>query len=177
MHADEVPTDVRLVRRLLRSQHPDWADLPIEPVVSAGTDNAMFRLGEDLAVRLPRIAWAVDAITKEQAWVPKIAAAVPLSIPLPVATGAPRSEFPYPWSVVEWLPGELAELEMLADPIEAAHDLARFVLALRELDPTGGPQHTRGAPVRLADEAVRRAIESLVGEVDAEAVTERGRGS
>jgi aminoglycoside phosphotransferase (APT) family kinase protein len=170
MHADEVETDVPLVRRLLAAQHPQWAELPIERVPSAGTDNAMYRLGGDLAVRLPRIHWAVGAVAKEQHWLPLLAPHLPLAIPLPVARGRPQAEFPYPWTVVQWLPGELATLERLEDPVGAALALADFVRALRAIDPTDGPTHRRGAPVRLQDRPVRNAIAGLHGELDAEAV-------
>src|SRR3954453_11284208 len=124
MHDDEVDTDADLVRRLLASQQPQWAELPVERVVSAGTDNAIYRLGDDLAVRLPRIHWAVEAVVKEQRWLPYLAPALPLPVPVPIAVGTPDDEFPYPWSIVPWLPGELATLERLDDPVRAARDLA-----------------------------------------------------
>jgi aminoglycoside phosphotransferase (APT) family kinase protein len=170
MHADEVETDVTLVRHLLAAQHPQWAELPIEPVPSAGTDNVMYRLGDDLAVRLPRIHWAVDAVAKEQRWLPLLAPHLPLAVPLPVASGRPQAEFPYPWSVVQWLPGELATRERLDDPVGNALRLAQFVRALRAVDATGGPTHRRGAPVRLQDPSVRKAIAGLRGELDANAI-------
>src|SRR5690242_2882994 len=107
MHENEVETDADLVRRLLEAQHPQWADLPIERVPSAGTDNAIYRLGDDLAVRLPRIDWAVENVAKEQTWLPRLAPHLPLAVPLPVATGEPTDEFAYPWGVVQWLPGEM----------------------------------------------------------------------
>ena len=66
MHDNEVATDASLVRRLLAAQFPQWANLPIAPVGSAGTDNAIYRLGDDMAVRLPRIDWAVGQVDKEQ---------------------------------------------------------------------------------------------------------------
>ncbi len=172
MHVDEVETDADLVRALLASQHPQWARLPIARISSAGTDNAMYRLGDDLAVRLPRIHWAVDSIAKEYTWLPILAPHLPLAVPLPVAVGQPEAAFPYPWSVVQWLPGELATLERLDDPVLAALDLAAFVRALQAVDATGGPKHNRGRPLRRADEAVRKAIAALRGEVDARAVTE-----
>jgi len=172
MHDDEVDTDADLVRHLLRSQHPQWAELPIERVASAGTDNAIYRLGEELAVRLPRIHWAVDLVAKEQTWLPILAPRVPLRVPLPVAAGAPDEKFPYPWTVMQWLPGEMATIDKLGDPVEAALDLAAFVRKLRAIDPVGGPTHHRGLPVRLVDEAVRAAIDRLNGEVDAAAVAE-----
>jgi aminoglycoside phosphotransferase (APT) family kinase protein len=172
MHDDEVHTDADLVRRLLASQHPQWAELPIERVASAGTDNAIYRLGDDLAVRLPRIHWAVDTVAKEQKWLPVLAPHLPLAVPLPVAPGQPEAAFPYPWGVVQWLPGELATLEQLDDHVEAALDLAAFVRALRAIDPAGGPQHRRGLPVRLDDNMARMGIDGLDGELDADAVTE-----
>ena len=158
VHEDEVATDADLVRRLLANQHPQWAELPIERVASAGTDNAMYRLGDDLAVRLPRIHWAVDNVEKERRWLPILAPHLPLAVPLPVATGEPEAAFPYPWAVVRWLPGELATLDRLDDPVRAALDLAAFVSALQSIDLAGGPKHDRGRPIRLGDAAVRKAI-------------------
>lgn len=166
MHDDEVDTDADLVRRLLAAQHPTWADLPIERVPSAGTDNAMYRLGDDLAVRLPRIHWAVDNVAKEQRWLPVLAPHLPLAVPRPVAAGEPVEEFPYPWGVVEWLPGEMASLDRLADPVDAALDLAAFVRALQGVDPAGGPRHRRGGPLRHADEPVRQTLAGLEDELD-----------
>lgn len=171
MHDLEVDTDVDLVRRLLASQHPHWAELPVERVVSAGTDNAIYRLGDRLAVRLPRISWAVDLVAKERTWLLVLAPHLPLAVPLPVAAGEPDEVFPYPWGVVRWLPGDLASADRLADPIQTAVDLADFVRALRTVDPAGGPRHSRGLPVRLNDAMVRRGIAGLRGEVDTAAVT------
>jgi aminoglycoside phosphotransferase (APT) family kinase protein len=172
MHADEVDTDEALVRDLLAHQHPQWADLPIERVPSAGTDNALYRLGDDLAVRLPRIHWAVDTVAKEQTWLPVVAPHLPLPVPLPVAAGEPEDAFPYPWGVVQWLPGTMASLDQLDDPVQAARDLAGFVRALRAIDPTGGPTHNRGRPIRLGDELVRAGIAQLDGVLDTEALTD-----
>jgi hypothetical protein len=76
-----VDTDVSLVRRLLAAQFPQWADLHIAPVPSAGTDNALYRLGEDMAVRLPRIDWAVKDVEQERRWLPRLAPHLPLAIP------------------------------------------------------------------------------------------------
>jgi aminoglycoside phosphotransferase (APT) family kinase protein len=170
MHVDEVDTDAELVRRLLSAQHPQWADLPISRVPSAGTDNAMYRLGDELAVRLPRIDWAVDVVAKEQRWLPFLAPQLPLAVPVPVAEGAPTEEFPYPWGVVRWLPGDLATLDRLEDPVQAARDLAAFVGALRCVDATGGPRHNRGASLRRGDRMVRDGIATADGEVDVDSL-------
>jgi aminoglycoside phosphotransferase (APT) family kinase protein/RimJ/RimL family protein N-acetyltransferase len=168
MHVDEVHTDADLVRRLLRAQHPQWADRPITRVPSAGTDNAMYRLGDDLAARLPRIDWAVETVAKEQRWLPHVAPHLPLAVPLPVAEGLPTEEFPYPWGVVQWLPGQMATLDGLDDPIQAARDLAAFVRALRAVDPTDGPRHHRGSAIRRRDRMARDGIGLVDGDVDAE---------
>lgn len=96
MHADEVDIDEDLVRRLLRAQFPQWADLPIAPVRSAGTDNAMYRLGEDLAVRIPRIGWAIESLRTEQQWLPRIAAHLGVASPVPVGLGSPAEGFGWP---------------------------------------------------------------------------------
>jgi len=115
MHADEVDTDVSLVRRLLAAQFPQWADQPIEPLHSAGTDNAIYRLGDDMAVRLPRIEGAAGQVDKEHRWLPRFAPLLPLAIPAPLAMGMPGEGYPWHWSVYRWLEGETAIIERIAD--------------------------------------------------------------
>lgn len=177
MHPDELPTDVPLVRRLLAAQLPQWADLPIQPVRSAGSDNAIYRLGDDMVVRLPRrMGRSVDSLDKEYEWLPRLAPHLPLAVPVPLARGAPGEGYPCPWSVYTWLEGETATIERLADARQAATDLAGFLAALRGIDPTGGPvpgEHNffRGVPLAERDDAVRAAIASLDGELDVGAVT------
>src|SRR5882672_506578 len=105
MHADEVDTDAPLVRRLLAGQFPHWADLPIDLVDSYGTDHDIYRLGDDLAARLPRIGWATRQAAKEAEWLPKLAPYLPLAIPTQLARGRPAEGYPFEWSVYEWLPG------------------------------------------------------------------------
>src|SRR5437763_16074234 len=105
MHADEVDTDVALVRRLLAAQFPRWADLGIEPVVSYGTDHDIYSLGDDLAARLPLIGWATEQAAKEAEWLPKLAAHLPLAVPVQVAMGRPAAGYPFSWSVYGGLAG------------------------------------------------------------------------
>lgn len=176
MHADEVETDADLVRRLLAAQFPQWADLPIEPVDSAGTDNALYRLGDELAVRMPRIHSAVGQVQKEQRWLPRLAPHLPLDIPTPLAVGAPGESYPWRWSVYRWLDGENATIERIAAPRQLATQLAHFIAALQQIDSAGGPppgQHNsyRGAPLARRNAAVREALVALHGTIDTELVT------
>ncbi len=177
MHVDEVGTDVSLVGRLLAAQFPQWADLPIEPVSSAGTDNALYRLGDDMVVRLPRIHWANGQVDKEHRWLPRLARHLPLAIPVPLAKGTPGEGYPWQWSVYRWLEGETATLERIADPRQLAIDLAQFITALHDIDtagqlPAGSLRSYRGEPLACRDEETRVAIAACDGLLDVELVTE-----
>src|SRR5712692_3333534 len=100
MHADELQTDEALVRRLLAAQFPQWAELPIEPLPVGGTDNAIYRLGDELCVRLPRRSdWPIGSFDKEFEWLPKLAPLLPLAVPTPVARGAAGEGYPHAWAV------------------------------------------------------------------------------
>jgi aminoglycoside phosphotransferase (APT) family kinase protein len=170
MHTDEIDIDASLVRRLLANQFPQWANLPIEPVPSAGTDNALYRLGADLAARLPRTAWAVGQVEKDQQWLPRLAPHLPLTVPAPLAHGLPGEGYPWTWGVYRWLDG--AEADRQADSSAVATDLARFLLALQGIDATDGPSPGgRGGPLAKRDRDTRAAIAELGGEVDIDAVT------
>jgi len=169
MHAAEVDIDVALVRRLVAGQFPAWADLPVEPVASSGTDNAMFRLGDELAVRLPRIGGAAKNVAGEQKWVPLLAPPLPVAVPAPVGLGTPTDDYRYPWTVCRWLPGVNPTVHDTKP--ELAGDLAAFVTALRALDPAGAPAAGRGVPLAMRDDPTRAAIAASEGLVDTAAVT------
>ncbi|MEF2277211.1 aminoglycoside phosphotransferase family protein [Deinococcus sp. YIM 134068] len=175
MHADEVETSVVLVRRLLAAQFPRWADLPITPVRSAGTDNAIYRLGIELVVRLPRIGWAVAQVEKEHLWLPRLAPLLPLAVPVPLAQGTPGEGYPSPWAVHRWLEGESAVEAHIPDLCQAARDLAEFVRALQQVATTGAPPATehnlRGVSLGTREASVRAAIASLHGLIDTDTAT------
>jgi len=176
MHADEADIDVSLVGRLLAGQFPRWAGLSIAPVHSAGTSNALYRLGEDMVVRLPRIIGATGDVEKEHRWLPRLAPLLPLAIPVPMARGMPAEGYPWHWSVYRWLEGETATIDRIADPGQAATQLAEFVAALQQIDPTGGPpsgkhNSSRGVPLARRDAETRDAITALRATLDADAVT------
>jgi len=176
MHADDVDVDVRLVRGLLAAQFPEWSRLPVEPVLLRGTDNALYRLGKDMVVRLPRTDATSARLEHEREWLPRLAPLLPLRVPRPLAAGKPAAGYPFTWSVYSWLEGENATPARIADPRRSAIDLARFIAALQRVDPTGGPppgevNSFRGEPLANRDEGVRVAIATLGTAVDADAVT------
>ena len=169
MHADEIETDAPLVRRLLAAQFRQWADLPIVRVRSSGTDNALYRLGDDLVVRLPRIHWAVAAVEREQRWLPWLAARLPVAIPAPLAMGVPAEGYPYHWSVYHWLEGTNPDVGRIPDPRRLALELADFIHGLRRLDTTNAPH--AGQTLAMRDAGVRAAIAALRGMVDTDLIT------
>jgi aminoglycoside phosphotransferase (APT) family kinase protein len=172
MHVDDVDTDVDLVRRLLAAQFPHWAGLPIELVESYGTDHDIYRLGDQLAARLPRIGWATEQAAMEATWLPRLAPHLPLELPVQLAMGLPSEGYPFEWSIYEWLPGRNAN-DASVDLEQAAVDLAGFVKALQRVDTSDAHprvRRSRGAPLAELDDSVRRAIEELGDRVDGEAV-------
>jgi aminoglycoside phosphotransferase (APT) family kinase protein len=164
--------DAILVRRLLETQFPEWADLPITPAQPQGWDNRTFRLGAALSVRLPSAVGYVPQIEKEHRWLPWLAPYLPLPIPAPVALGQPGSDFPWPWSIYRWLDGETAVTAPIDDPVMFATDLGRFLAILQQVRAEGGPPsgvHSayRGGPLTTYDAEARAAIEALQTEIDA----------
>ncbi|MFJ9242681.1 aminoglycoside phosphotransferase family protein [Streptomyces sp. NPDC101776] len=163
MHADELDIDIdtELVRRLIAEQFPEWTELAVTRVASAGTDNAMYRLGEDMVVRLPRLPGGARQIETEQRWLPRLAPELPLAVPVPLAMGEPGRGYELRWGVYRWLDGDNTYDAPLTELTDAAVELGRFVATLRRVDAVGGPVSFRGGPVGAQDVDVRKAIEDL----------------
>ncbi|WP_290055566.1 aminoglycoside phosphotransferase family protein [Amycolatopsis solani] len=158
------------VRRLVAEQFPQWAGLPVRPVVNGGWDNRTFHLGDAMSARLPSAAEYALAVEKEQRWLPVLAPRLPLPVPVPLAEGKPGADFPFAWSVYPWLDGEPATAERIADPAGFAADLAGFLVALQGVDTTGAPgpgTHNwfRGGTLRTYDELVRHLLDGQTGEI------------
>jgi aminoglycoside phosphotransferase (APT) family kinase protein len=168
MHEREVDIGEELVGRLVATQFPQLADLPIHAVQSTGTVNAIYRLGDDLCARLPRVSsWAED-LEKELNWLPKLAPSLSLRVPEPVAKGHPASDYPFPWAIYRWIDGHPYSDDLVHDERQAAADLAQFVVELRRIDPRGAPRAGR-KPLRELDAATRVAIEASRGVIDSDA--------
>lgn len=165
MHAGEMDTDTNLVRRLLEAQHPDWATLALERVPSSGTDNALYRLGDDMVARLPRIDWAVAGLAREVEWLPRLAPHLPVEIPTVLAEGAPGEGYPWPWAVYSWVAAENPEVGHTVEPESLAHDLVALIRAFRRIE-LEGPVSGRGLLLAVRDEAARSALGALHGEID-----------
>jgi aminoglycoside phosphotransferase (APT) family kinase protein len=160
-----------LVSRLVASQFPQWGELPVRPVDVDGWDNATFRLGERMSVRLPSSPAYVEQVEKEHRWLPVLAPQLPLPIPDPLAMGEPGCGFPRPWSVYRWIEGRTAAAATVADLPEFAADLADFLAALYKVDPSGGPlpgthNFFRGGSPGHYDAETRTALAALRGQID-----------
>jgi aminoglycoside phosphotransferase (APT) family kinase protein len=165
--AADVRIDISLVRRLLARQFPQWASLAVEPVESAGWDNAIFRLGSDLTVRLPRRRVSAEHVTNEHHWLPVLAPHLSLAVPVPLGLGVPGDGYPWHWTVCPWLTGELAAVTPVADLGRAAMSLAPFIRALQAIDPAGGFVHEfRGLSLAAHDHSARASAAVLQSNLD-----------
>ncbi|MFB6951165.1 aminoglycoside phosphotransferase family protein [Streptomyces niveus] len=152
-----------LIRDLLREQHPDLADRPVR-LGAQGWDNQVWRLGNDLAVRLPWATQSADALLrKEHAWVPALAPRLPLPIPVPQRLGEPSERFPRPWIITTWVPGEPADGAPVTRAAEAADTLAAFLTALHQPAPAGAPAgRDRGGPLAGSAEGFAQGFASAI---------------
>ena len=169
MHDDEVDVDEALVRRLLATQLPRLADLRLTRIEAWGTDHAIFRLGDDLSVRLPKIGWAATQGERESRWLPGLAPHLPVDVPVPLAVGEPADGYPFRWYVSPWLDGENPRLDGSVDRCRLAVDLAAFVRALQRVDTTAAPPPRwgqRGGELAGADASTRERAGQLREETD-----------
>lgn len=175
MNKSDITSD--LVTRLVASQFPEWADLPVSPVELDGWDNTTFRLGTTMSARLPSADAYVAQIDKEHRWLPLLRTHLPLPIPEPLVKGVPALGFPRPWSIYRWIEGETASADTVSDSRLFATDLAGFLTALYRCDPSNGPaagahSFSRGGPVSVWDAQVREALERLGNQVDVAGASE-----
>lgn len=152
LHAGEFDVTPEIVAELIATQFPQWSEMPLQRVASSGTDNTIYRLGDTLAVRLPRIDWAAPQVPIEYRWLPYLAPQLPIAIPTPRALGQPSATYPWPWYVYPWLPGQALAHATDVDMPQLARDLARWVRALHAIEthdapPAGVANHGRGLPL------------------------------
>ena len=157
--ASEIEVTADLARQLLVAQHPDLADLPIA-LVAEGWDNAVFKLGDDLTLRLPRREVGARLILHEQHWLPLLKDRLPLAVPAPVRVGAPQNDYPWPWSITPWFEGETADLAL--PDADQGEVLGGFFRALHHPAPADAPRNPlRGVPLRARLPAYDGRLASL----------------
>jgi aminoglycoside phosphotransferase (APT) family kinase protein len=168
--------DAALVKRLIRTQFPQWAEPAVVPIES-GWDNRTFHLGDRMSVRLPSAPAYVAQVAKEHRWLPALQPHLTLQIPAPIGLGAPGSGYSWPWSIYGWVEGEPADANRIHDLGRFAVDLARFLVALRSIDARDGPvagahNFHRGGSLAFYDAQIRQSIATLTGKINLATVTE-----
>lgn len=171
--AADIPTDAALVAALVTAQHPDLAG-PLR-LVSDGWDNQLYRLGDHLAVRIPRREVAAHLIEHEQQMLPGIAARVRARVPVPVRVGVPSAAFPFPWSIVDWIDGVDGASVTAAERSGLAEPLAEFVGELAVPEPDAPRNPVRGVPLRTRTEVVGTRLRSLSGRMEVAALEQAWR--
>lgn len=171
MHVEEFEIDESLVLHLLTEQFPSWAHLPIKRVVSSGTDNALFRLGDTLCVRLPRMESAASKIQKSHAWLSFLAPKLPLPIPTPVEMGKPCERFLWPWSISTWLSGGNAYQCPLRDLTQTAYALAHFLTSLHQIQSNNGPTSRRAGSLCTQNDEVEESLYALQYKINKQKVS------
>jgi aminoglycoside phosphotransferase (APT) family kinase protein len=173
MHDDEVDINSDLVRRLVTSQFPALADLPITEFSSTGTVNAIYRIGEDLCARLPRVERWARGLQKELKWLPYLTPGLTLRVPEPIRPGQPTPDYPFTWAIFRWINGQTYAEGRIDDERQAAADLAQFVAELRRTElpavidddtPLGGR-----LPLIELDADTRKWISGAAGIIDVQA--------
>jgi aminoglycoside phosphotransferase (APT) family kinase protein len=173
MPAAEIAVTVDLVHALIAEQHPDLADLDVTPVAN-GWDNAIFRLGPELAVRVPRRRAGADLVEHEHRWLPALSERLPIPIAAPVRPGRPSASFPWSWSICRWFDGDVAADVSLSDPLGEARRLGSFVAVLHEPAPPDAPVNPhRGQPVAELRPRVEANVELLGSQIDGRRVLGR----
>ncbi|HEY0123939.1 MAG TPA: aminoglycoside phosphotransferase family protein [Rhizobium sp.] len=171
MQDDDIPIDEALIRHLLSEQAHQWADLPLRRIASSGTDNALFRLGDELVLRLPRRESAAALLKKELDWLPHING-LPLEVPILRFRGYADLGLDCEFGIFDWMDGHIATSENISDPVVAALALAGFLKVLHRKGIDGAPlagerNNRRGVPLDQLSPLTLPAIDVLADEIDA----------
>ncbi|KQW31450.1 hypothetical protein ASE36_04160 [Rhizobium sp. Root274] len=139
LKAGKFPVDVDLVQAFVGRQFPQYRNLAVREVASDGWDNWTFRLGDRLKVRLPTAEGYAGQAMKEFRWLPVLAPLLPVAVPMPVALGEPEADYPWHWTIYEWMTGEPVRRDNVLDLTTLALDMASFLKVLHRIDVEGGP--------------------------------------
>ena len=167
MHEDEIEINENIVKQLINEQFSQYKDLPIYKINSMGTVNAIYRLGDEYSVRLPRISWAVESLFREIQILPVIAKKVTLTIPEVIEKGEPTDKYPFNWAIYKWIEGDIYDNSII-DEVRAVEALARFVNELSSIQVSGNELKTGRKPLRELNEITIKALKESRNEIDAE---------
>lgn len=166
MHDNEVNIDKDIIYQLLSEQKPEWAMVNIVPISSDGSDHALFRLGSEYVMRLPRVARAVKGIDKEVKWVSALASHLSTPISEPIFKGAPSEQYPFPWLVNKWCEGHNPDFEKNNEYSILATELAEFLNQLHGIKIPDGPISRRGVALNYLNTDVKVALKKIDAELD-----------
>ncbi|MFC4872614.1 aminoglycoside phosphotransferase family protein [Negadavirga shengliensis] len=163
---DEINGSLDVAQNLLKDQFLNWAEIPLKPINSSGSDNFLYRLGKDLIIRIPRHQAAAHQLKKECFWLEKIHKYSPIAIPEPVSIGRPNEYYPFYWSIYRWIEGETYSVDKFSNSEKAVESLVQFISYLQRIDIKGGPKPSkennfRGVPLMIRDLKTREAINAL----------------
>lgn len=176
MHDVVILSDERLVGSLVEAQGAKWRGQKVQPLAASGADNAMFRLGDKWAVRLPRRPEVVQMLETEATWLPRLAD-LPLEVPVPRLLGAPTQQFNWPFTIVDWIDGVEAEETEVSDMAEAVQTLATFLKALwkkstRDAPLAGEANNYRGVNLKEVTQQVLTCFSKMDDEIEPESARE-----
>ena len=166
---------VSTVQALIAEQFPEWASLPITPVKRSGWDNRTFRLGKAFSIRMPSEERYVPQVKKEQQWLSFIANSISTQIPQPVAHGRPNKDYPWEWSIYQWIEGDDIDPSVDTNTIDIALKISQFIRELHKVDAANGPvpgphNFYRGENLRVYDKDTRTYVKQLADKINADAI-------
>lgn len=166
LHEGELEVTEQLVRSLVDEQFPALAEMGLRPFASTGTVNAIYRIGDELSVRLPLLTGFAESLEREWRWLPELAANLTLDVPRLVGMGRPSQGYPCPWAIYEWMDGTPYEDDLVADEASAAKELARFVSELSAIAPSPDAPSGGRRPLAVLATETRDAIAACAGDID-----------
>lgn len=161
LHSDEVNINNKIVRQLLTQQFPEFTHLKLESVYPEGTDNKLYKLGDDKVIRMPRMERSAINIKKESQWLSQLVPLLPIAIPEPLAQGQPSINYPFPWLICQWLEGRNPDKENELNYDQAAVDLGNFIVSMQKINFPDAPACSRGQPLSTRDQETRKSIKLL----------------
>lgn len=161
MHQNEINPDNDLVAVLIEQQFPKWKKLPLLKIKHDGTDHAIFRLGDHMCVRLPRIESSAKFLLQEQHILKSLKPHLPCKIPSPIVIGKPCAHFPYSWAIMDWIEGHTAFNHPPKNLEQCADTLANIILSLQKIETADAPYSQRGGILRMRDQYVWSSLDAL----------------